>query len=120
MRGYMFRNRWFALLFVGMVLAGVANLVGTEAGGGAISAAQTQFADQREQAEALVDHGPPGEGEPDIELQFTPDEELIDAATGYDPTPVDEFAAAQEVGSEVVPDTQVVIFADDGGQRAGQ
>ena len=39
MRGYMFRNRWFALLFVCLTLAGVTKLVGTDRESGAIQEA---------------------------------------------------------------------------------
>ena len=120
MRGYMFRNRWFALLFVGMVLAGAANIVGTEGSGGALDAAREQYAGEQAQTQVLAtDHEPAADAN-DVLLEFTPDEELIDPATGYDPTPVDEFASAQPGGQVVVPDTQVVIVSHDDGQQSGQ
>ncbi len=117
----MFRNRWFALLFVGMVLAGVTKIVGTEEDQGALDAAREELARQRAQAEQMT-----GESaqftftDEDVEVEFVPDEELIDPATGYDPTPIDEFAAASETGEEVVPDAQVVIVQHNDGQRPGQ
>lgn len=120
MRGYMFRSRWSALLFVGLVLLGVANLVGTEEEGGAIDAARAQFSDQHDQAEAFTQYSPAGQNADEVALQFAQDEELIDPATGYDPTPVDDFAASQEISREVVPGAQVVIVAPDGGRQTGQ
>ena len=48
MRGYMFRNRWWALIFAGLVLAGATRLVGTGHGDGALEQAIQEVAAQRE------------------------------------------------------------------------
>ncbi len=120
MRGYMFRNRWLALLFVSMVLAGVTRIVGTEEDDGAIVEAGHRLAEQRAQAEKMTRETAPQAEESNVQYVFTPDDELVDATIGDDPTPVDEFAAAQLKPEEVVADGQVVIVNRDGGQQTGQ
>ncbi len=117
MRGFMFRNRWLALLFVGMVLAGITRIVGTEEGGGVVEVARDQILSQHGQA---ANRQPDDvairetETSRDVVLEFAPDEELIDPATGYDPTPVDEFGAGHEESEELVGEPQGAIFPQDG------
>ena len=120
MRGYMFRNRWFSLVFVGLVLVGVANLVGTEEGGGTLGEMREQFARQTDQTHGLDTESELPEVSDDVHFEFIDDEELIDPATGYDPTPIDPVAALPENGATVAPDTQFVIVQQDGGQEAEQ
>jgi len=115
MRGYMFRNRWFALIFVAMVLAGVTKFVGTGNNDGALNAAKEQFAHQRAIAEDFtsstqqVSPGQPAED--DITIEFSSDEDLIDPAVGDDPTPPDEFAPVAE--AEAIPAEEIVIVSQD-------
>ncbi|MFA9200954.1 MAG: hypothetical protein ACEQR8_07155 [Cypionkella sp.] len=108
MRGTMFRNRWFALLFVALVLSGVARIVGTGNGDSAIDLAKRQIAEQRRQAsaESLSSSETPA-GRSTL-MAFTPDEELIDPAMGFDPSPAAEGAPASE-DEEPPHDTLVVI-----------
>lgn len=111
MRGYMFRNRWFALLFVGLILAAVTRIVGTGKGDGAIDDATRQIVVQQNRAERMTSETVPGVVSEDVQIEFTPDEELIDPATGEDPTPVDAFATPGEPAAE--PETQVIIVSDE-------
>lgn len=108
MRGYMFRNRWGALLFVGLVLAGVAQLVGTGKGDGAIDRATDQLVEQKAEADALAAEHAPG-GEQPVEIEFTSDEDLIDPALGDDPTPIDQRAPEGEIGEEAPHDTLILV-----------
>ena len=104
----MFRNRWGALLFVGMTLAGVTKLVGTEKHEGAILDATHQIADQKAQADAFVQEQTVVSEEVD-DIPLASDDMLIDSTIGEDPTPVDEFAAANP--SEAATEDTVVIVS---------
>ena len=118
MRGYMFRNRWFALLFVALTLAGVTTLVGTEEGHGALQDATDQIAQQKAQAEQLTSatqSTPSTDGSAE-EVVLASDEDLIDPAQGEDPTPIDEFAAANPPDPEEVSDDVVIVSREVAGQ----
>ena len=120
MRGYMFRNRWGALLFVALTLAGVTKLVGTEKGDGAIPQAADQFSRQKADAEQLTgDRSSSLERKSAPPVQLMPDEELIDPAVGIDPTPIDEFAAANPEEDEEIADKVVIVSRDAEGAAAG-
>ena len=123
MRGYMFRNRWFALLFVALTLAGVTTLVGTEQGHGAIQDATDQIAQQKAQAEQLTSatqDAPSLADDTADSVVMAADEDLIDPAEGEDPTPIDEFAAANPPDPEVVSDDVVIVSRDLPGQAQPQ
>ncbi|WP_057881991.1 hypothetical protein [Tsuneonella troitsensis] len=114
MRGYMFRNRWLAMLFVALVLAGVTRVVGTGKGDGIIDEATEQLAAQRERAEALSDEieaeaPEQAETEDDAAELLASDEDLIDPAIGEDPTPPDEFAGDNGVDSAVVEEGDIFL-----------
>ena len=114
MRGYMFRNRWLAMLFVALVLAGVTRVVGTGKGDGIIDEATEQLAAQRERAEALSDEieaeaPEQAETEDDAAELLASDEDLIDPAIGEDPTPPDEFADDNGVDSAVVEEGDIFL-----------
>lgn len=104
----MFRNRWAALLFVAMTLAGVTKLVGTESDRGSLDEATRQIAQQREIAEQMTTDTVTA---PDVEVieALPSDEDLIDPATGYDPTPPDPFATESEAPEEA---SQTVMLVD--------
>jgi len=111
MRGYMFRNRWLALLFVGLTLAAVTRLVGTEDSGGTLEETAAELVAQKKAAEGFVAGQTQSEsGAGDVRIEFTPDEELVDPAAGEDPTPVDEFAQIA-ADPEAVPHDEVVIVS---------
>ena len=112
MRGYMFRNRWFALLFVAVTAAGAASLVGTEDDGGTIADATDQITQQRAQFERdAAEIAAPSKPEPateadplleqsyddDVVIEFTSDEDLVLDPSGVDPTPVIEDPAEGEI-----------------------
>jgi hypothetical protein len=113
MRGYMFRNRWGALLFVCITLAGAASLVGTEEGQGAIQQATDEIAQQKAQADQwTTDTQAPSAATASATattVVSTSDEDLIDPATGIDPTPIDEFAAANPADSDAEVDEVVIV-----------
>ena len=112
----MFRNRWGAMLFVAVTLAGVTKLVGTEKGDGAIQQATDDIARQRAEAQRLTgDASQPVTREPAATVELTPDEELIDPAVGIDPTPIDEFAAANPDQEEEIVDQVVIVSRGEGG-----
>jgi len=122
MRGYMFRNRWFALLFVALTLAGVTTLVGTEKGHGALQDATDQIARQKAQADQMTSatqESPSADVSADS-IPLAADEDLIDPAEGEDPTPIDEFAAANPPDPEDVSDDVVIVSRDVPGQAEPQ
>jgi hypothetical protein len=99
MRSYMFRNRWGALLFVGLTLAAVVQIVGTGKGDGAIDQARQHIAVDRAETQSFAIGG--GRGvQPAVTTQFTPDEELIDPAAGEDPTPIEQRSEEAEAEAE--------------------
>lgn len=116
MRGYMFRNRWGALLFVGLVLAGVTRLVGTGDGDGALDLAKRQLVEQKGQAEGITsDTRRPTERPAKVE--FVSDDELIDPAVGEDPTPIDQRLAADNGAAgdddQIPHDTIILVNRED-------
>lgn len=116
MRGYMFRNRWGALLFVGLVLAAVTRLVGTGHGDGALDLAKEQLAEQKAQAERMTS-GTRRSAERATKVEFASDEELIDPAVGEDPTPIDQRLAGETDaagdGDQVPHDTIILVNRED-------
>src|SRR5687768_3196327 len=105
MRGYMFRNRWLALLFVGLTLAAVTRLVGTEDERGVLDEAARELLAQKKNADRVMATPTPVKTDTEeVAIEFTPDEELIDPAAGEDPTPPDEFAQLQQDPREVPHD----------------
>lgn len=113
MRGYMFRNRWGALLFVALTLAGVTRLVGSEDGEGAIQQAADRIAQQKAEADRLtsdVRQTPSAASTAPETVVLSADEELIDPATGDDPTPIDEFGqtGASNLDAEMPDDGAIV------------
>lgn len=117
MRGYMFRNRWGALLFVGMTLAGVATLVGTGRKEGAIQQAAEQIARQRAQADRLTtsarQSAPRSPAQEATTVVLIPDEELIDSTEGVDPSPADDFGTPPDDDLALVPQEEVIIVSRD-------
>lgn len=109
MRGYMFRNRWFALLFVCLTLAGVTKLIGTEEDGGTIQEATDQLTQVKDQAEQMTTQTTPAGDDTTFDAPLASDEELIDQALGEDPTPVDEFAATQPAEEETPADEVIIV-----------
>ena len=113
MRDYMFRNRWGALLFVGLTLAGVTTLVGTDKNSGALQQAALEIERQQAQAEKFA-KDPGAEQTPDDEdpeANLISDEELIDPATGEDPTPVDPTAPVLSEEGETIPVDEVIVVS---------
>ena len=93
MRGYMFKSSKGALLFVAVTMLGVLTLVGTEDNEGALLKAAADIEKQRnmmnaDQSGQHVDLAPEGfASSRQGTLEFTADDDLIDDATGFDPTP---------------------------------
>jgi hypothetical protein len=120
----MFRNRWGALLFVALTLAGVTTLIGTEGGEGAIKHAADQIAQQKAEAERLTtatQESPKAVASPAEAVVLSADEELIDPATGEDPTPIDEFATTDPADpNAAISDDVVIVSRDVGGPAESQ
>lgn len=82
-----------ALLFVGMTVLSVVMLVGTEDEQGAlVKAASTIDSPEVDYSDGVERFGPPpsqqAQAETDIDMSsFGSDEDLIDTAEGFDPTP---------------------------------
>ena len=91
---FLFKNRWIALAFVVFTLLTVYTLVGTEDDASVLAGIAAQ--QQQDQAELAAVEAPP---QPDYQADqgladyaedaYLSDEELIDPATGIDPTPMD-------------------------------
>lgn len=88
-----FANRWIALLFVLLMAASAASLVGTEESDGVLDHATQQIAEQRADFEAeAAKLAAPSRTRQVIEqpdTDFLQDEELIDEATGLDTSGLD-------------------------------
>ena len=96
MRGYMFKNRWLAIVFVAMTVIGALNLVGGE--DGVLVQASGDLESRRAASDASRFAPQPGYV-PDPQQQqesaifeedgydFSDDEELVDDAMGFDPSP---------------------------------
>lgn len=98
MRGYMFRNPWLALLFVGMTLMSVAALIGTDDDKGTLVSAADTIGHQRDPADPAPRESSRPTAEPKEQpaptvTTFADEGDLIDSAEGSDPTPVDEPSA---------------------------
>lgn len=93
MRGYMFKSSKGAILFVVVTIFGAAMLIGSENNEGALIKAAADIEKQREMINAersfaRSENAPVGFASGNTQpLEFTPDEDLIDDATGFDPTP---------------------------------
>ncbi len=101
MRGYMFMNRWGALIFVFLAAFGAVSLIGDEDDPGVLLDAADELTRSKSQYEAdaaalaqpddrpVLDADTGGEFTPDEELEaeFLPDDELIDDTHGFEPTP---------------------------------
>lgn len=121
MRGYMFRNKWLALLFVAMTLAGVTKLVGTEEKGGTLQETAGTIADQRDQFDRFG--GDTASEAPAPEYVAPSDEDLIDPATGIDPLPSMTFSPEEgspDPPEEVAPPDEVVTVSQYDEGPAGQ
>lgn len=117
MRGYMFKNSKGALLFVGMTLFGAAMLIGSEDNEGALLKAAADIEKQREAMNAdreiaNRDSTPQGFASANpAELKFTPDADLIDDATGYDPTPeIEKPLVSAEPQVNLVESSAEIIY----------
>lgn len=93
MNGVLFRYKWVMLAFLVLVLAGVQYLVGSEGREGALARVQDEAGEPPGGARL-----PDGTGQPpgmdglhnEMDMDVMPDEDLIDSAEGFDPTPPDE------------------------------
>ena len=94
---FLFKNRWIALAFVVITMVSVKTLVGSEGENGMISRTQGDLLAQREEMRAAMSdlatapattQAAPGTSS--SMMGFTPDEDLIDDTSGFDPTPAFE------------------------------
>ena len=96
---WLFKNKWVAIAFVILTLVSVQSLVGRNGDeDSAISRTKSQLISQRQQMQHQVDQmsldQPPQDAVPDqpsdAETTFADDNDLIDDARGFDPTPETE------------------------------
>ncbi|MDA7787726.1 hypothetical protein N8940_00645 [Sphingomonadaceae bacterium] len=124
MYAFVFRNKIAALLFVGMILFGVANLVGTEDRQGLLQKGVATFEGEKagfqddidrlgSSGEQHADAGPSGPTSPFDDAGsadssfFADDGDLIDDASGFDPSAdIGEYAPQEEgeIIGTVVPE----------------
>ncbi|MFZ1742539.1 MAG: hypothetical protein WAT93_06770 [Pontixanthobacter sp.] len=106
MYSLLFRNRLAALGLALLIIIGAVSLVGTENNSGVVTQTAQKFQAQKaapeKTAQALNQPAPsqaiPNTKPADATIEFLADEELIDAAEGFDPTPMEpgEPKAASE------------------------
>jgi hypothetical protein len=108
----LFKNRFNTLVFVAIMLFSVRILVGTPDDSGAIDNATAKFGETQPQAKPApvreVVHA-----EPETEVaEFTPDEELIDDASGDD---VSGWSAEPDVdGGESFGVSEIIAMSEEG------
>lgn len=122
----LFRNRWMALAFVGLVLVGTMLLVGSEGDEGLLDRFMRDGGGGED--EVVEDLGGPP-GVPSSELlvtssqggatsepvgAFASDEELIDEGEGFATTPMIVHESADEEGSVLEAEGETVIIPADG------
>ena len=126
MRGYMFKNRWGALLFVCLTAIGAASLIGGEDDQGLLLSATDELTDARDGLDSrrqelsrpderpVLDAGNVGEFSSDDELvaEYLSDEELIDDTQGLEPEP-DINPSVEGEGEGGEDEGDVVMYIDD-------
>lgn len=127
MRGYMFKNRWGALLFVCLTALGAASLIGGEDDQGVLLSAADELTktgnDFGSRAQELsetedrpvLDAGNIGQFTPDDDLlpEFEPEDELSDNTQGLEPEPgVDPATQAQDAEEEE-EEGEVIMYIED-------
>lgn len=120
----LFRNRWLALAFVGLVLIGAVSLVGSESEDGLLD--RFMRAGNREPAvvEKLVQPLEPpssellftsseGAATPVMVGEFAPEEELIDDTEGFDTIPMIVHDRPDHEGAMLEAEGETLIIAPD-------
>lgn len=124
MRGYMFMNRWGALIFVCLAAFGAVSLIGGEDDPGVLLYAAGELTQTRDKFKSdaatlalpddrpVLDAATGGEFTPDEELEteFLPDEQLIDDTRGFEPAPDINPSPPNE---DVEEQGDVVIYIED-------
>ncbi len=99
MNKFLFKSRWIALAFAALTLFSTYMLIGGEKDRSLLANVQGGTIAQQDQAGSqLVQPGPPPEGlpeggaanQPPDNPEFLDDAELIDDASGYDPSPAED------------------------------
>lgn len=123
----LFRNRWLALAFVGLILAGAMVLVGSEGEEGVLDRFMRDGGRDAEVVEDLGDEleppspellvtSPESSGIPEAVGTFASDEELIDDAEGFATTPMIVHEGPGDDGRMLEAEGETVIVpADDQG-----
>ena len=109
---WVFKNKWVAVAFVILTLASVQSLVGKNGKDGSmISRTKGQLIAQRKQMQHQIDEMSPDQtaqdaasGPPsDVETGFADDDDLVDDAKGFDPTPETEEPLDPSPGVDPTP-----------------
>ncbi|MXO91188.1 hypothetical protein [Pontixanthobacter aquaemixtae] len=109
MSSFLSRNGLVALVALGIIMFGVSHLVGSEGEDGVLMRAAKDFTGEETEeaveapkpaqpAEVAAPAAPPPS--PVVEGDFYEDNELIDAAAGFDPTPTDNTEQKSELESD--------------------
>lgn len=125
MRGYMFKHRWLALIFVCLTAYGAVSLIGTSDEDGMLIRAAEDIAGSRKGADSqsaiavtppvqpIIDNGGSGDFSYDDEDEFVEDEssaEPSDSGEGFEPSP--DFDPDMTRDSIAASDDIVIIVPD--------
>mgnify|MGYP001040076445 CR=1 FL=1 len=98
---FLFKSRWIALGFVALTLLSVYLLVGGREDGVLSQAADHLASQQGANAGRIAElEAPPESGDDDSDAVYMDDEELIDEADGFDPTPQEARVGEPEVSDD--------------------
>lgn len=114
------KNKWVALAVAVLMLAGIQMLIGRSGDDGVIPRTQAEIADRHREAAGGSDTVvPPPAADDDADASaedtqeaYVNDDDLIDDATGYDPSPSDNGQQADDGGPSDGGDGDVT--SDDG------
>jgi hypothetical protein len=103
------KNKWSLLAFLVITLAGVQLFIGSPGESPVEQAPQQELALSNPEAEEVAQEPAPVDEIPNLdgfyagagESEYVEDEELIDSAEGFDPTPTDEEESDEEMPDDL-------------------
>jgi len=115
MRGYMFKNRWGALVFMCLIAYSAVTLVGGEDDEGILLSATEELTKVKTETDErpAIAADTPNENSSDEEISdsFASDDYLIDSAEGFNPVP--DLDIASEMGSYAEGGDVVIVVDSD-------
>lgn len=113
----LFQNPKAALAYVGITIVSVAMFIGTEDSPGSLHKTLSTFNGGKSASDIAAERrfgDPPPDREPaakepaeQVVVEFIPDEELVNDASGFDPDPVDDFS-----GFDPSPDSERPLLSE--------